>query len=89
MENIRGPQTEPWGASEQRVSINLSVNPSCPAHLLQNWIRAGPQRVVFQEEQQRWAFIQFPLQEAGLCSRRLQPPKDVFVMLKHPVADGF
>lgn len=59
------------------------------AHLLQHRVGAGAERVEGQEEQQRWAFIQLPLQEARLCSRRLQPPEDVLVVLKHPVADGF
>lgn len=90
MKHIRGPQTEPWSAPEQTMRAGMCGGyHSSPTHLLQNWIGAGQKRIVCQEEQQRRAFIQLPLQEAGLCSRRLQPLQDVFVVFKHPVADGF
>lgn len=59
-----------------------------PAHLLQEGAGPRRQRVVRQEQQQRGAFAQLALQEAGLCPRRLQPLEDGLVVFEHPATDG-
>lgn len=61
---------------------------SIPAHLLQYGIGTGPERIVWQEQQQRRSFSQLTFQEAGLGSRRLQPVQDGLVVFKHPATDG-
>ena len=59
-----------------------------PAHLLQYGTGAGPERIVWQEQQQCRTFSQLTFQEAGLCSWRLQPVEDGLVVFKHPATDG-
>lgn len=59
-----------------------------PDHLLQEGARLQPQRVVRQEQQQGGAFSELLLQQVRLCSRRLQPPQDALMVLKHPAANG-